>query len=181
MVKRFQDGFIHPGSKPDEIPLYVGTHKASVMNRSWQPEALFTENSSVDFAQGDRVGRAASKSHLPCTAGGKLPRGALFRVTSEAQDCSPTLNRRLAAIRLIHVDAKASTPHDALEVAEVMRGVRRAARWEAPCRPKGASARCGDQKNGWPTRSSRRFRKPTRTAHGPQTIGDHLDKAYPWG
>lgn len=41
-----------------------------------------------------------------------------------------SLNRRLAAIRLIHVGAKVATPHDALEVAEVMRGVRRA--WKRP-------------------------------------------------
>jgi hypothetical protein len=40
------------------------------------------------------------------------------------------LNRRLAAIRLIHVGAKVASPHDALEVAEVMRGVRRA--WKRP-------------------------------------------------
>jgi site-specific recombinase XerD len=41
-----------------------------------------------------------------------------------------TLNRRLAAIRLMHMGAKVATPHDALEVAEVMRGVRRA--WKRP-------------------------------------------------
>jgi len=40
------------------------------------------------------------------------------------------LNRRLAAIRLIHVGAKVASPHDALEVSEVMRGVRRA--WKRP-------------------------------------------------
>jgi site-specific recombinase XerD len=36
-----------------------------------------------------------------------------------------TLGRRLAAIRLMHVGARVPSPHDALEVDEVMRGVRR--------------------------------------------------------
>jgi hypothetical protein len=59
VLKRFQDGIVRFGSKPDEIALNVGTHKASVRNRSWHPEALFTEHSRVDFTQGDRVSRAA--------------------------------------------------------------------------------------------------------------------------
>jgi site-specific recombinase XerD len=41
-----------------------------------------------------------------------------------------TLGRRLAAIRLMHVGARMLSPHDALEVDEVMRGVRRA--WGKP-------------------------------------------------
>jgi integrase len=41
-----------------------------------------------------------------------------------------TLGRRLAAIRLMHVGARVPSPHDALEVDEVMRGVRRA--WNKP-------------------------------------------------
>src|SRR5580692_4925906 len=41
-----------------------------------------------------------------------------------------TLGRRLAAIRLMHIGARVPSPHDALEVDEVMRGVRRA--WHKP-------------------------------------------------
>jgi integrase len=56
---------------------------------------------------------------------------ALFIAAQAKLGIAPsTLNRRLAAIRLIHVGAKVASPHDALEVAEVMRGVRRA--WKRP-------------------------------------------------
>jgi site-specific recombinase XerD len=41
-----------------------------------------------------------------------------------------TLGRRLAAIRLMHVGARHASPHDAIEVDEVMRGIRRA--WKRP-------------------------------------------------
>jgi site-specific recombinase XerD len=37
----------------------------------------------------------------------------------------PTLGRRLAAIRLMHVGARLASPHDAIEVDEVLRGIRR--------------------------------------------------------
>jgi site-specific recombinase XerD len=36
-----------------------------------------------------------------------------------------TLNRRLAAIRLIHLGARVQSPHDTVEVHEVTRGIRR--------------------------------------------------------
>jgi len=45
-----------------------------------------------------------------------------------------TLGRRLAAIRLMHVGARLPSPHDALEVDEVMRGVRRL--WQKPAAQK---------------------------------------------
>lgn len=45
-----------------------------------------------------------------------------------------TLERRLAAIRLMHVGAKLPSPHDGLEVQEVMRGMRRA--WKRPAAQK---------------------------------------------
>lgn len=41
-----------------------------------------------------------------------------------------TLGRRLAAIRLMHIGAHHLSPHDAIEVAEVLRGIRRA--WKRP-------------------------------------------------
>jgi site-specific recombinase XerD len=56
---------------------------------------------------------------------------ALFLAAEAKQRLAPaTLSRRLAAIRLMHLGAKHASPHDALEVAEVMRGIRRA--WKRP-------------------------------------------------
>jgi site-specific recombinase XerD len=56
---------------------------------------------------------------------------ALFLAAQAKLGIAPsTLGRRLAAIRLMHVGAKLSSPHDALEVDEVMRGIRRA--WKRP-------------------------------------------------
>jgi site-specific recombinase XerD len=56
---------------------------------------------------------------------------ALFLAAQAKRGKSPsTLSRRLAAIRLMHVAAKLASPHDAIEVDEVMRGIRRA--WKRP-------------------------------------------------
>lgn len=56
---------------------------------------------------------------------------ALFLAAEAKLGRAPsTLGRRLAAIRLMHVGAKVAPPHDALEVAEVMRGIRRV--WQRP-------------------------------------------------
>jgi site-specific recombinase XerD len=56
---------------------------------------------------------------------------ALFLAAQARMGLAPsTLDRRLAAIRLTHFGAKHPSPHDALEVAEVMRGIRRA--WKKP-------------------------------------------------
>ena len=56
---------------------------------------------------------------------------ALFLAAQAKLGRAPsTLGRRLAAIRLMHVGAKVAPPHDALEVAEVMRGIRRT--WMRP-------------------------------------------------
>ena len=56
---------------------------------------------------------------------------ALFLAAEAELGRAPsTLGRRLAAIRLMHVGARVAPPHDALEVAEVMRGIRRA--WQRP-------------------------------------------------
>ena len=51
---------------------------------------------------------------------------AMF-VASQADDGKnpSTLSRRLAAIRLVHLGAGHTSPHNALKVAEVMRGIRR--------------------------------------------------------
>src|SRR5580692_6702436 len=56
---------------------------------------------------------------------------ALFLAAQAKQRRAPaTLGRRLAAIRLMHLGAKYPSPHDALEVTEVLRGIRRA--WKRP-------------------------------------------------
>lgn len=51
---------------------------------------------------------------------------AIFLASEAKRGIAPsTLSRRLAAIRLMHVGAKVASPHDAIEVEEVLRGVRR--------------------------------------------------------
>jgi hypothetical protein len=56
---------------------------------------------------------------------------ALFLAGQAKLGIAPsTLGRRLAAIRLMHVGARLASPHDALQVDEVMRGIRRA--WKRP-------------------------------------------------
>ena len=56
---------------------------------------------------------------------------ALFIAAEAKRGRAPsTLGRRLAAIRLMHVGAKVPSPHDALEVDEVLHGIRRA--WKRP-------------------------------------------------
>lgn len=60
-------------------------------------------------------------------------------VASQASDgLNPsTLNRRLAAIRLVHLGAGHPSPHNALKVVEVMRGIRRD--WAQPPAKKAAA------------------------------------------
>lgn len=56
---------------------------------------------------------------------------ALFLAAQGSQGKAPkTLDRRRAAIRLMHRGAKLPSPHDAVEVDEVMKGIRRA--WQRP-------------------------------------------------
>ncbi|HEY0746570.1 MAG TPA: tyrosine-type recombinase/integrase [Steroidobacteraceae bacterium] len=56
---------------------------------------------------------------------------ALFLASQAKLGIAPaTLSRRLAAIRLMHLGARVASPHAALEVNEVMRGIRRA--WKRP-------------------------------------------------
>jgi len=56
---------------------------------------------------------------------------ALFLANQAQLGFAPsTLGRRLAAIRLMHVGARLPSPHDAIEVDEVLRGIRRA--WKRP-------------------------------------------------
>lgn len=60
---------------------------------------------------------------------------ALFLAAQARLGHAPsTLDRRRAAIRLMHVGAKVASPHDALEVDEVLRGIRRG--WKRPPRQK---------------------------------------------
>ncbi len=60
-------------------------------------------------------------------------------IASQASDgLNPsTLNRRLAAIRLVHLGAGHPSPHNALKVVEVMRGIRRD--WAQPPAKKAAA------------------------------------------
>jgi len=71
--------------------------------------------------------RAVHRPALPADASSV----ALFLAAEAKRGLAPsTLGRRLAAIRLMHVGARFASPHDAIEVEEVMRGIRRA--WKRP-------------------------------------------------
>ena len=71
--------------------------------------------------------QSIGQSALPATS----TTVALFLAAEAQAGRAPaTLDRRLAAIRLMHVGAKLPSPHDAIEVAEVMSGIRRA--WQKP-------------------------------------------------
>ena len=51
---------------------------------------------------------------------------AMFLAAEAKNGTAPsTLNRRLAAIRLMHLGARVVSPHNAVEIQEVMRGIRR--------------------------------------------------------
>jgi len=63
---------------------------------------------------------------------------AMFVASQAADGLNPsTLNRRLAAIRLVHLGAGHPSPHNALKVVEVMRGIRRD--WGQPPAKKAAA------------------------------------------
>ena len=63
---------------------------------------------------------------------------AMFVASQAADGLNPsTLNRRLAAIRLVHLGAGHASPHNALKVVEVMRGIRRD--WGQPPAKKAAA------------------------------------------
>lgn len=63
---------------------------------------------------------------------------AMFVASQAASGLNPsTLNRRLAAIRLVHLGSGHPSPHNALKVVEVMRGIRRD--WAQPPAKKAAA------------------------------------------
>ena len=67
------------------------------------------------------------RAPLPATA----HTGALYLSAEAKQGRAPsTLGRRLAAIRLMHLGSRHLSPHDAIEVAQILRGIRRA--WKHP-------------------------------------------------
>jgi site-specific recombinase XerD len=54
------------------------------------------------------------------------PTVAMFLAAEANNGTAPsTLNRRLSAIRLMHLGARVVSPHNAVEIQEVMRGIRR--------------------------------------------------------
>lgn len=78
--------------------------------------------------------RAVGEVSLPATP----HTVALFLAAQAHLGYAPsTLDRRRAAIRLMHVGAQVASPHDALEVDEVLRGIRRA--WKRPPAQKAAA------------------------------------------
>ena len=71
--------------------------------------------------------RALKLVPLPATA---FPVALYLLAEAKLGRAPSTLGRRLAAIRLMHIGAHHLSPHDAIEVAEVLRGIRRA--WKRP-------------------------------------------------
>ena len=67
--------------------------------------------------------RALKLVPLPATA---FPVALYLLAEAKLGRAPSTLGRRLAAIRLMHIGAHHLSPHDAIEVAEVLRGIRRA-------------------------------------------------------
>jgi integrase len=60
------------------------------------------------------------------SAGGAGDGGDIFLAAQAKNGTAPsTLNRRLSAIRLMHLGARLVSPHNAVEIQEVMRGIRR--------------------------------------------------------
>jgi integrase len=97
----------------------------TLVQRSKSPLALedAREAASV-FARGCRSVERPFLPAEPATL-------ALFLAVQAKSGHAPsTLDRRLAAIRLVHLGAKLASPHDAVEVHEVLRGIRRA--WKRP-------------------------------------------------
>jgi site-specific recombinase XerD len=94
--------------------------KGSRASSTWR---AYESDWKVFYAWCDAVERSA----LPATPNTV----ALFIAAQAKLGIAPsTLGRRLAAIRLMHVGARHSSPHDGIEVDEVMRGIRRA--WKRP-------------------------------------------------
>jgi integrase len=81
----------------------------------------------ADWRAFEKWCRAVKLAPLPATS-----HTVALYLSAEAQlgRAPATLVRRLAAIRLMHVGARHPSPHDAIEVAEVLRGIRRA--WKRP-------------------------------------------------
>lgn len=91
---------------------YVGKSRADATWRAYQN----------DWRQFEAWCLAVAQPSLPATADVIT----MFVAAQAAEGRSPaTLNRRLAAIRLVHLGAGHASPHNALAVAEVMRGIRR--------------------------------------------------------
>ncbi len=66
--------------------------------------------------------QAMDLAALPATP----PTVAMFLAAEAKRGTAPsTLNRRLSAIRLMHLGARVVSPHAAIEIQEVMRGIRR--------------------------------------------------------
>jgi len=76
----------------------------------------------ADWGAFQRWCEAAGVAALPAT-----PHTVAAFIAAEAESgkAPSTLTRRLAAIRLVHRGAQLASPHDAIEVSEVLQGVRR--------------------------------------------------------
>jgi site-specific recombinase XerD len=108
------------------VALAQAQHAAAAYARSSRSVATWRAYES-DWKTFNAWCQAVDRPALPATS----TTVALFLAAQATLGIAPsTLGRRLAAIRLMHVGAKFPSPHDALEVDEVLRGIRRA--WKKP-------------------------------------------------
>lgn len=109
-----------------ERALKQALEAAEAYARKSRSEATWRAYES-DWRQFEAWCHKVAEPSLPAT-----PRIVALFVSAQATDgLSPaTLSRRLSAIRLVHLGAGHTSPHDALAVAEVMSGIRR--EWGKP-------------------------------------------------
>jgi hypothetical protein len=77
-----------------------------------------------------RIGECSGPGARRSTEPRCQPRLPFLAAQAKLGIAPSTLGRRPAAIRLMHVGARLASPHDALQVDAVMRGIRRA--WKRP-------------------------------------------------
>jgi len=123
-------GFTSPAARA--VNVAATTAARSLMNQSRSAATWRAYDS--DWRQFCQWCNSAEVSPLPSTSDTVV----LFLSAESNRGLSPsTLNRRLAAIRLMHLAADLPSPHNSLAVQEIMRGARNA--WAAPPAKKAAA------------------------------------------
>lgn len=118
-----------PAKRPPTVPvasLQDAVEAATVYARASRSAATWRAY-EADWKLFQAWCKAVKVDPLPAT-----PHTVALFLASEAKlgRAPATLSRRLAAIRLMHLGARHPSPHDAIEVEEVLRGIRRT--WKRP-------------------------------------------------